>query len=137
MHKSGHSRKLTSENDASPSLSSSNHYTRTMTTEMKAILEEKYQVSDRTSIVSFLTFVMLYLSWGPVSVRNPVTQSRTETDPQLRYNSYINIAILPGKVPLLTKTNCLLWEHDYEHYKVIFRINNSTDALQYDIGMVS
>jgi len=96
IHKSGRPRKLTSEKRRQLGMIiKSNHYT--TTTEMKAILEEKYQtfnVSDRT-------------------IRR-----------ELSHLGYISI--LPRKVPLLTqqaKTNRLLWARDHERYnwkKVVF-----------------
>ena len=96
IHKSGRPRKLTSEKRRQLGMIiKSNHYT--TTTEMKAILEEKYQtfnLSDRT-------------------IRR-----------ELSHLGYISI--IPRKVPLLTqqaKTNRLLWARDHEHYnwkKVVF-----------------
>jgi len=94
--KSGRPRKLTSEKRRQLGMiTKSNHYT--TATEMKAILEEKYQdleVSDRT-------------------IRRELSR--------LGY-----VAILPRKVPLLTqqvKINRLLWARDHENYnwkKVVF-----------------
>jgi len=96
IHKSGRPRKLTSEKRRQLGMIiKSNHYT--TTTEIKAILEEKYQtfnLSDRT-------------------IRR-----------ELSHLGYISI--IPRKVPLLTqqaKTNRLLWARDHERYnwkKVVF-----------------